>query len=147
MQLLKFPIICLIAVLLPVMALGETVTGCRIGNDNFLYTGYQGVQPYPVSQWYIPTFATYSNPKKDFLQEWYNDYASCPKFVGNPVYGAQCAVEGITHVANNWVQNLGNTITYTITYDCPIDDQVIILLIAIGIFATYFIKREYLNII
>ncbi|MES2417980.1 MAG: hypothetical protein V4541_07305 [Bacteroidota bacterium] len=120
----------------------ETVTGCRIGNDPFLYTGYQGVKPYPVSQYYIPTFATYTTPTKDFLQAWYNDYSSCPRFVGNPSYGAQCAVPGITVVANGSVQNLGNTITYTITYNCPIDNWLPVGLIMISFVAVHFIRKS-----
>lgn len=124
----------------------ETVTGCRIGSDNFLYTGYQGVQPYPVSQWYIPTFPTYTNPKKDFLQAWYNSYSSCPFFVGNPSYGAQCAVQGITYVDGNKIKNLGNTITYTISYECPIDNEVIVLLFSIGALSVYYLRRKFVGI-
>ncbi len=116
-----------------------------MGNDEFLYTGYQGVQPYPVSQWYTPTFPTYTLPKKDFLQAWYNNYASCPQFVGQPVYGAQCAVQGITHVSNGSVQNLGNTVTYTITYACPIDNEIVVLLFTISASSVFYIRREILS--
>ena len=123
----------------------ETVVGCKIGNDEFLYTGYQGVQPYPVSQWYIPTFPTYTLPTKDFLQAWYNNYSSCPQFIGQPVYGAQCAVEGITHVADNHVKNLGNTVTYTVTYNCPIDNNTILLLISITFSSVFYIRKEILS--
>ncbi|MEJ5992817.1 hypothetical protein WG904_00205 [Pedobacter sp. Du54] len=119
----------------------ETVTGCKIGNDEFLYTGYQGQQPYPVSQWYIPTFPTYTLPKKDFLQAWYNNYSSCPQFVGNPSYGAQCAVQGITIVSNGQVKNLGNTITYTITYNCPLDRYVVVLFFAISASSVFYIRK------
>ncbi len=145
MQLLKCFILFCIGVLIAANCFAETVTGCKIGNDEFLYTGYQGVQPYPVSQWYIPTFPTYTLPKKDFLQAWYNNYASCPQFVGQPVYGAQCAVQGITHVSNGSVQDLGNAVTYTITYACPIDNKVIVLLFTISVSSVFYIRREILS--
>ncbi|MGF1923576.1 MAG: hypothetical protein ACQUHE_05315 [Bacteroidia bacterium] len=145
MQLLRYFLVLIGGFLITTNTFAETVTGCKIGNDEFLYAGYQGVQPYPVSQWYIPTFPTYTLPKKDFLQAWYNSYASCPYFVGNPSYGGQCAVQGITHVSNGEVRNLGNTITYTITYECPIDNEIIVLLITISASSVYYIRRELLG--
>ncbi len=141
MQLLKYFILFFIGFLTTTNCFAETVTGCKIGNDEFLYTGYQGVQPYPVSQWYTPTFPTYTLPKKDFLQAWYNNYASCPQFATQPVYGVQCAVQGITYVSNGSVHDLGNTVTYTLTYDCPIDNGVVLLLIVIGASSVFYIWR------
>lgn len=122
----------------------ETITGCKIGNNEFVYATYQGVQPYPVSQWYIPTFPTYTTPTKQFLQAWYNNYASCPQFVGQPSYGGQCAVQGITHVSNGQVKNLGNTVTYTVTYECPLDSKTTLLLFAIGTTSVFYLRRELL---
>lgn len=137
------PVIFFFSILiLSTAGFAQTVTGCRIGNDNFLYTNYQGIQSYPVSQWYQPTFPTYTSPTKPFLQDWYNDYSSCPRFVGNPSYGAQCAVQGITIASGGWVQHLGLTITYTLSYQCPIDNEVFVLLTGVGIFSVYFIRRE-----
>jgi hypothetical protein len=141
MRYLKFTLLLFFSFLISQQSFAETVTGCKIGNDEFLYAGYQGVQAYPVSQWYIPTFPTYSLPKKDFLQAWYNNYASCPRFDGQPTYGVQCAVQGITHVSNGEVKDLGNTVTYTITYNCPIDHHAIIFLIAIAGTSIFFIKQ------
>ncbi len=126
-------------------AFAETVTGCRIGQDEFVYSNYIGVKQYTVSQWYKPSFPTYANPKKDFLQAWYNSYASCPYFVGSPSYGAQCAVQGITTASNGSMQNLGQTITYTITYQCPIDNEVIVLLVSIAAAAVYYLRKETLS--
>ena len=120
----------------------ETVTGCKIGNDTFLYTGYQGVQAYPVSQWYAPTYPTYTTPLKDFLDSWYTSYNNCPYFANNPTYGAQCAVSGVTNVSNGEVKNLGQTITYTLTYQCPIDDYAWAILILAGALGTAVIYRR-----
>ena len=120
----------------------ETVVGCKIGNDNFLYTGYQGIQAYPVSQYYIPTFPTYTTPTKDFLNSWYNAYDNCPYFDGNPTYGEQCAVSGVTNVSNGSVNNLGQTITYTLTYNCPIDNFSLILLVLGGAMGFTFIYKR-----
>lgn len=144
MRFSRYIILVFVGFSLSISSYAQTVVGCRIGNDSFLYTGYQGVQPYPVSQYYIPTFPTYGNPKKDFLQDWYNDYSSCPRFVGQPSYGAQCAVQGITFVGNGWVQGLGNTITYTLTYNCdiPIDDDVWILILGSCILALVFLLKK-----
>jgi hypothetical protein len=142
MKSLKHIFALLLILFIHKVSVAETVVGCKIGNNEFLYTGYQGVQPYPVSQWYIPTFPTYTLPTKDFLQAWYNNYSSCPQFVGQPVYGAQCAVQGITNVSNGEVKNLGNTVTYTITHNCPIDNKTIFLLIGVTFSSIYFIKRR-----
>lgn len=120
----------------------ETVVGCKIGNDAFLYTGYQGIQAYPVNPYYIPTFPTYATPTKDFLLSWYNAYNNCPHFDGTPTYGQQCAVSGITNVSNGSVNNLGQVITYTLTYDCPIDNYSLILLVMGGGIGVLFIYRK-----
>lgn len=120
----------------------ETVVGCKIGNDDFLYTGYQGVKPYPVNPYYIPTFPTYTTPTKDFLNSWYTSYNNCVYFDGNPTYGAQCAVSGITNVSGGSVNNLGQTITYTLTYNCPLDNYSLILLVLSGGMGIAFIYRK-----
>lgn len=120
----------------------ETVVGCKIGNDTFLYTGYLGVQPYQVNPYYIPTFPTYTTPTKDFLNSWYNSYNSCPYFDGNPSYGGQCAVSGITVVSGKKIENLGQVITYTLTYNCPIDNYSLILLILGGGMGLLFIYKK-----
>lgn len=120
----------------------ETVVGCKIGNDTFLYTGYQGVQSFYVTQYYIPTFPTYTTPKKDFLNSWYNSYNNCPYFDGSPTYGEQCAVSGITTVKNGSVRNLGQTITYKLTYQCPIDDYIPFLLLFLGGISVFFLRSR-----
>ena len=121
----------------------ETVVGCKIGNDTFLYTGYQGIKPYPVNPYYIPTFPTYTTPTKDFLLSWYNAYNNCPYFDGNPTYGEQCAVSGITNVSNGSVNGLGQVISYKLTYNCPIDNYSIILLILVGGTGFGFLYRRF----
>lgn len=135
----------LIGFLFALESKGGTVTGCRIGNNNFLYTSSQGVKPWPVSQWYVPTFETYSNPgqTEPFLQSWYDSYNNCKHFVGNPVYSAQCAVEGITYISNNSVKNLGNTITYTVVETCPLDEEVIYLLVMTIIASVWFMRKSF----
>ena len=120
----------------------DTVVGCKIGNDAFLYTGYQGIKPYPVNPYYIPTFPTYTTPTKDFLISWYNAYDNCPHFDGNPTYGQQCAVSGVTNVSNGSVNNLGQVITYTLAYNCSIDNYSIILLVMGGGIGVLFINRR-----
>ena len=138
----KSKVIILILIFAFLKSNAETVVGCKIGNDTFLYTGYQGVKPYPVSQYYIPTFPTYTTPTKDFLNSWYTSYNNCPYFDGNPTYGEQCAVSGITVVSNGRVNNLGQTITYTLTYNCPIDTYSLLLLILTGVTGVVFIYRR-----
>lgn len=142
MRAIKSVIFSFIFLLASLSCFAETVTGCRIGSDDFLYTGYNGVQPYPVSQWYVPSYPTYTTPKKEFLNSWYTSYNNCPYFVGNPTYGAQCAVQGITYVSNGEVKNLGQTITYTLTYDCPIDDHVWLLLILASAYGAVFVYKR-----
>ncbi|GEM_PF-3024136 len=132
MRVIKSIVISFALLLSSYNCFAETVTGCRLGNDDFLYTGYNGVQPYPVSQWYVPEFPTYTTPKKDFLNSWYTSYNNCPYFANNPTYGAQCAIQGITYVSGGEVKNLGQTITYTLTYDCPLDDYTWALLLLVG---------------
>lgn len=128
----------------------ETVKGCQINSQAFLYTDYVGVREYAINQWYKPTYETYTQAQTaEFLTAWYNPN-NCPHFQNVNIGSPQCAVQGITYVSGGNIYNLGNTVIYELTYpNCspdpmslPLDDYTGLFIAAISTLGFYVIIKK-----